>query len=534
MAEADELCERIAIVDRGRILAIGTPGRAQAAGPARVDLPARARPARRRDRRAWPACPASSARAPPRPTRRTAHADRQTVAVNLVARRGRGARRRRQRAGRPGRAASSRSASPSRRLEDVFVELVGRGFDDDRRPTATTATTGRATTTPPTGRRPPATSRTARHEPAEEPNSCDAARVYVHRPDGEPAGRRQLDAAPGPADQPRGRIAGRAYPRVRGLAREKSWLFFEILLPFLTTSAFVFVYRALQAPQEYIGLRGPRRRDDRVLAERHVDDGRQLYWEKNQGNLELYFAAPMNVMAVLFGMAFGGLVMSSTRAVVVLVIATVLYGVTFAVDQWVLLLAVFFLTLAALYGLGMVLASLFLLWGREAWHLTQVLPGAGLLRVGPQLPGRPAGRARRARDRAASRSPSGSTRCASSPSPTPPTRGHAAARGRGAHPRRHDRRLPAASPAGCSGRSSGWPAAKGGCRSGGSERARPPLDAPHAAARFDPRRTRGRGVRDLWRSFRTAVPAGLADGGELDRPGPVLHLLGRQAGQRRR
>ena len=29
----------------------------------------------------------------------------------------------------------------------------------------------------------------------------------------------------------------------------------------------------------------------------------QLWWEKSQGNLELYFAAPMNIMAVLFGMA---------------------------------------------------------------------------------------------------------------------------------------------------------------------------------------------------------------------------------------
>ena len=49
----------------------------------------------------------------------------------------------------------------------------------------------------------------------------------------------------------------------------------------------------------------------------------QLWWEKSQGNLELYFAAPMNIMAVLFGMAFGGFVMSSTRAAAVLVIATV-------------------------------------------------------------------------------------------------------------------------------------------------------------------------------------------------------------------
>jgi ABC-2 type transport system permease protein len=65
--------------------------------------------------------------------------------------------------------------------------------------------------------------------------------------------------------------------------------------------------------------------------------------------------------------------MSATRAVVVLVVASVVYQVRFTVEQWGLLLAVFFLTLAALYGLGMVLASLFLMWGREAWHLTQLL-----------------------------------------------------------------------------------------------------------------------------------------------------------------
>jgi ABC-2 type transport system permease protein len=81
----------------------------------------------------------------------------------------------------------------------------------------------------------------------------------------------------------------------------------------------------------------------------------------------------MDIVAVLFGMALGGMVMSSTRAVVVLIVATALYGVTFSVDQWALLLAVFVLTLTALYGLGMVLASLFLMWGREAFHLTQFL-----------------------------------------------------------------------------------------------------------------------------------------------------------------
>jgi ABC-2 type transport system permease protein len=168
-------------------------------------------------------------------------------------------------------------------------------------------------------------------------------------------------------------VHGRAYPRITGLLREKSWVFFEILLPFLATSAFVFVYRALQAPPQYIGFVVIGGAMTAFWLNVIWMMAQQLWWEKSQGNLELYFAAPMNIMAVLFGMAVGGFVMSSTRAAAVLVIATTIFGVTFSVDQWFLLFAVFLLTLAALYGLGMVLASLFLMWGREAWHLTQLL-----------------------------------------------------------------------------------------------------------------------------------------------------------------
>jgi len=168
-------------------------------------------------------------------------------------------------------------------------------------------------------------------------------------------------------------VVGRAYPRVRGMAREPSWLFFEILLPFLTTSSFVFVYRALQAPQEYVGFVVLGGAMTAFWLNVVWMMAAQLYWEKDQGNLELYFAAPMDVMSVLFGMAIGGLVMSATRAAVVLVVASLVYGVQFSVDQWGLLVTVFVLALAAMYGLGMVLASLFLMWGREAWHLTHVL-----------------------------------------------------------------------------------------------------------------------------------------------------------------
>ncbi|HEX5466071.1 MAG TPA: ABC transporter permease [Candidatus Limnocylindrales bacterium] len=168
-------------------------------------------------------------------------------------------------------------------------------------------------------------------------------------------------------------VLGRAYPRIIGTAREPSWVFFEILLPFLTTSAFVFVYRALHAPGDYIGFV--------VLGGAMLafwtnviwSMGTQLYWEKDQGSLELYFCAPSDIMFVLLGMAFGGMIGTGTRAIVVLGAGTLLYGVTFSVHQWLLLIVVFLLTLAALYGLGMILASLFVLWGREAFHLTDFL-----------------------------------------------------------------------------------------------------------------------------------------------------------------
>jgi len=65
--------------------------------------------------------------------------------------------------------------------------------------------------------------------------------------------------------------------------------------------------------------------------------------------------------------------MSSTRALAVLVISSLVFGVQFNVEQWGLVLLVFLLTMSALYGLGMALASLFLLWGREAFNMTNIL-----------------------------------------------------------------------------------------------------------------------------------------------------------------
>lgn len=168
-------------------------------------------------------------------------------------------------------------------------------------------------------------------------------------------------------------VGGRAYPRVIGLLREPSWVLFEVLIPFLTTSAFVFVYRALQAPPEYVGFAVLGGAMTAFWLNVIWMMAAQLYWEKDQGNLDIYFTSPVSLMSVLLGMAIGGFVMTIQRASVVLLAGAIVYDVRFSVEEWGLLVAVFLLTLAALYGLGMVLASVFLLLGREAWHLTQAM-----------------------------------------------------------------------------------------------------------------------------------------------------------------
>ena len=129
MAEADELCDRIAIVDHGRILALGTPEelkrRVQRESLFRLEL----------DR--LEGGPAALKRLPGVLSAATASEqddgrERQTVEVNLVLEDDAalggvvGAL-----AGIGSQILALRKSEPS--LEDVFVELVGRGFDEEAR-----------------------------------------------------------------------------------------------------------------------------------------------------------------------------------------------------------------------------------------------------------------------------------------------------------------------------------------------------------------------------------------------------------------
>lgn len=168
-------------------------------------------------------------------------------------------------------------------------------------------------------------------------------------------------------------VIARSYPRIIAQQRERSWIFFEIALPVLITCSYVFVYKAIQAPPEFIGFVVLGGAMSAFWLNVLWAMSSQLYWEKQQGNLSLYIAAPNSMMAILLGMALGGLVATMVRATVIVVTGSLLFGVTYQVTNLAPAIAVFLLTMVALYGLGMLFASVFLLFGREAWHTSNLL-----------------------------------------------------------------------------------------------------------------------------------------------------------------
>jgi ABC-2 type transport system permease protein len=151
------------------------------------------------------------------------------------------------------------------------------------------------------------------------------------------------------------------------------WLALETLLPVLSVSAFAFAYRALNAPEEFLGyaiLGG-------ALAAFWLNViwsmGAQLFWDREAGNLELYIMSPCSLLAILGGMALGGMALTLVRAATIVAVGWLFFGVPFAPTSWWALLGIFVLLMLALYGLGMVFASAFLWWGRQAVHVVSLL-----------------------------------------------------------------------------------------------------------------------------------------------------------------
>ena len=167
-------------------------------------------------------------------------------------------------------------------------------------------------------------------------------------------------------------VIARAYPRLIGQQREKSWMFFDVFMPMLAVSSYVFVYRAIGAPEDYVGFVVMGGAMTAFWVNVLWSMSSQLYWEKEQGNLALFIMAPNSMMAILLGMALGGMVATALRALAITLLGSLIFKVQYSVVSFPQLFTVFILAMLALYGMGMMLASLFLLLSREAWHISNL------------------------------------------------------------------------------------------------------------------------------------------------------------------
>lgn len=186
-------------------------------------------------------------------------------------------------------------------------------------------------------------------------------------------------------------LLGRAYPRLVAGNREPDWIFYEVALPLLQICAFALVYKALHAPPQYIGIV--------ILGGAMMSFwlnvlwsmAGQLHWERQSGNLELYLMAPSSLLWILAGMAFGGMLATTIRAVVILTIGSLIFGVTYHIVSFPLMVLAFVLALIALYGLGSMLASLYLLYNREVWAIQEMIQEPVALITGSYMPVRALG-----------------------------------------------------------------------------------------------------------------------------------------------
>ncbi len=168
-------------------------------------------------------------------------------------------------------------------------------------------------------------------------------------------------------------VVARAYPRVVAANRERSWVFFDVVLPLLSTSAYVYIYRALGAPREFEAFALIGGAMTAYWLNMLWGMATQLYWEKEMGNLEAIIMAPAPMMAILLGMSIGGLYSTTVRALAVMTVGSLLFSVSLDLTRLAAVAAAFLATMASLYGMGMMLSALFFIYGREAWGGVSIL-----------------------------------------------------------------------------------------------------------------------------------------------------------------
>ena len=145
-------------------------------------------------------------------------------------------------------------------------------------------------------------------------------------------------------------VLGRAYPRIFGMSREPSWLFFDLVFPVLGMCSFVFLLRSRGADEAWISAT--------ILASALLTFwtsviwmmAGQFRWERDSGNMTLYITAPVGLGSIALGMAFGGAVGMAFRAGIIIVGGSLIFGAQYQIQDPFLLVACLLVAIQLLFA----------------------------------------------------------------------------------------------------------------------------------------------------------------------------------------
>jgi len=163
----------------------------------------------------------------------------------------------------------------------------------------------------------------------------------------------------------------RAWVRTKSIFGEPLWFVVGIAFPLFTSVGLALLYKSsgISALSGFAVLGGVM-----VSFWSNVlwSMASQFFWDKQEGIFEVYLISPAPMTAILVGMSLGGIVGTAPSALLVGVLGWAIFAPP-ASPNWPALAITFVLTVTALYALGMLLASIYLVYGREAETLNQAV-----------------------------------------------------------------------------------------------------------------------------------------------------------------
>ncbi len=166
-------------------------------------------------------------------------------------------------------------------------------------------------------------------------------------------------------------MKARALVRLWSIFGEPLWVVVNMGFPVLSALAMSLLYISIGA-QSYVGFAILGGVMISFWANVLWSMASNFNWDKQEGLFDVYLTSSGSLTALLIGMSVGGIVATVPSAAIVTAMGWALFHPVVSAS-WPAVVVTFALTLAALYALGMTLSSLYLVYGREAENLNNVI-----------------------------------------------------------------------------------------------------------------------------------------------------------------